>query len=145
MGCLSDADEHVLDHLYLLVYGKGFLGFCACNDPQAGIEVAHAILQIYAKKDWKHAEIEAAIGGTAGTHHLVMSALDRAGFADHGSSLWAAWPTPIGAWFLWAVDHLGIDGLDDRLGLPNNVGFPDHDDADCTDACWAIPAGSAKR
>ena len=140
---MSAATEHALDHLHLLVFGTGYLGLCGCNDPQAGVELADTVLRIYAKKDWTHAEIETTIGGTAGTHQIVMSALDRAGLADHGSSLWAAWPTPIGKWFLWAVDQFGLEGLADRLSSPNDVGYPQHDGQKCTEACWAIPRSGA--
>jgi len=132
---VAEPDEEVLSHLYL-IYG-GDLNLCGCGNPQAAWELIHRILTHFAEPHFVSPKLDEWIG-TPGAVHFVMSALDDV-LLEHGTSYWASWLTHKGKWALWAINSVGLDGLDDKLDM---TGFPHYEDGgngECTDECWRIP------
>lgn len=159
-------DDHVLNHLYKLLWDGEFI--CGCGDPDAAYELVWKVVKHFDDKD-KHADAQiAAVGGDridailgigsrwvpfepsltdmlpdSGIRQIVVGAVDGLGLIEHGSSYYSSWLTKKGKWFLWAVESVGgIDGIDEKLDM---VGFPQHggdwkNPAPCTDECWKIPS-----
>lgn len=144
----EEKHDDLLCHLYQVVHSD--LGFCGCGWPDEGLAVVHELLTVFGGgfegDAWekRQATIRRLLP-TDAVRHLVLSMLDHAGLTEHGSSVLGSWLTPRGKWWLWAVEQVGgINSLHAGFDRPG-VGYPHigpWDDTECTEACWAVPAGS---
>lgn len=129
-----------LEHLHRVFFCD--LHLCGCGHPDQVWPMLHALLRVMDTRDADcHAQIAALIG-TGGACHMVLSMLTEAGLIEHGGNIWVSWLAVKGRWVLAAMqalgclDEQGVDDLFDDL----QIGLP-HDGGPCTAQCWAVPPG----
>lgn len=94
--------------LILKYYWYEKLNWCGCGCPDAAMRVIANYLEVASIRDLeaskkKHEEY---FGGSEYDDDLylcLMYSLDAAGFTEHGSSIYSAWPEKDGEYFLWAI------------------------------------------
>lgn len=137
----TPAEQHVLEHLYLVFYGD--LGLCGCGNPETALTLIRDLLRLAPFHQDGHWQQVHALIGSDGAHHIVLSALDNADLIEHGGSIGGSWATDKGQWMLWAIEQAGdLDDLPDRLSM---IGFPHDGDGTCSDDCWIIPSPMKER
>lgn len=130
---MTNEMESAADHIYKLMYGD--LSICGCGVPGDAFALVRDLLGLtpfYDNPD----EVQNLIGGHPGAYHLILSMLDEAGLIEHGGTIGGSWATKKGTYYLWAMNAVTWDQVDNRELF--QVGYP-HDGAECTDACWEVP------
>jgi hypothetical protein len=128
--------EDTLRHLNRLFYTD--LHQCGCGNPADTWELIHEVLSLapfFEDQRWK--QVEDILGRA---YDFVLGVLSDADLLEHGGSVGGSWITDKGRWLLQAIERVGLDDLDEKVGL---FGLPhfESDDGECGVDCWkpAIP------
>uniref|UniRef100_A0AAU2K2E6 Uncharacterized protein n=1 Tax=Streptomyces sp. NBC_00049 TaxID=2903617 RepID=A0AAU2K2E6_9ACTN len=129
------ATEHVLDHVYKLLFEE--LRLCGCGNPEDAYGLVREVLALAPF----HEDPEAVhtLIGHPGACHFILSALTNVDLIEHAGRIGGSWLTPKGEWFREAMRAVEIDDLEREDA---NVGLP-HDGGECTTACWRVPIAGA--
>ena len=129
----DELSEHTLTHLYQVFYGD--LELCGCGNPDSAWVLLHELLAMMPLHEGGRSRMARVAIGSDGGHHIVLSAMDRAGLIEHGGGIGGSWITPKGAWLLRAIERAGgpgeVDELVDSVGLA-------HDGGPCNPVCWIV-------
>lgn len=132
---MTTPDEDILQHLFKLFYDD--MNFCGCGSPEDAYELVHDLLKwtpFYENEHWRVAQ---EFVGSRGAWHIVLYVMTYGGLITHGGSVGGSWITNKGRWAVWALNHIGVDGLSEKI---DEVGLPHHGD-DCIADCYQIPEG----
>lgn len=71
------------------------MGLCGCGNPEDAYLLVRDILDL--APFYNHWERVVALTGNSGSHHIALSALDRAGLIVHGGGIGGSWLTDKGS------------------------------------------------
>lgn len=93
--------------LILKYYYYEKLNWCGCGNPEVAMRAVANCLEVASIRDYFESKKkrEEYFGGSEhdDLYLCLMYSLDAAGFTEHGSSVYSAWPEKDGEYFLWAI------------------------------------------